>query len=161
MKVYTMFRQPYDDSYDSSFYVTPVGYELDSDPDKQMQNALEASATEQAHARETDINVILARYSQTGVLPQSSATPFYGDLTDLPSFLDAQIIVATANESFAQLPSEVRERFANDPRKFLAFMDDPNNAPEAARLGLTVRSSGVADTQPEAGEKSSETPPAA
>ena len=145
------FRQPYDDTYNSSDYATPVGYELDSEPDKQMQNALEASATEQAHARETDINVIMDRAKQTGVLPQGTGpSAFYGDLTDMPTYLEAQIIVANANQAFAEMPSELRDRFNNDPSKLLAFMDNPDNAAEAERLGLVPRSSVVAEPNLEA-----------
>lgn len=157
------FRQPYDENYNPADYSTPVGYELDSDPDKQLQNALEASATEQAHATDSDINVIMLRYQKTGVLPQGNGgTLVFGDLSDVPTYLEAQIILANANESFAQLPANVRERFMNDPSKFLAFMEDDSNYDEAVKLGLVVKPvQPAAETRAEPVAKATETPPAA
>ena len=132
-----MFRQPYDNKYTSSDYATDVGYDSNSDPAVQLQNALEASKTEQSHLASTDVNLIMSRFAETGVLPQGNGQSLsFGDLSDAPTYLEALIVVADANEAFAQLPSEIRERFVNDPRKFLAFMDDEKNFDEAVKLGL-------------------------
>lgn len=37
---------------------------------------------------------------------------------------------------FAGLPSRVRRRFANNPEQLIKFLEDPNNLPEAVKLGL-------------------------
>lgn len=48
----------------------------------------EPTATDQSQARETDINVIVKRYTQHGQLPQGARQPIYGqDFTQLPNNL--------------------------------------------------------------------------
>ena len=80
------FRQPYDENYNPADYATPVGYELDSNIDKQMQNALEASATEQSFAPECDVNNIIKQYERTGILPQRNGSSLtFGDISDSPT----------------------------------------------------------------------------
>lgn len=94
------------------------------------------SRTKQAHKEECDINHILARYKRTGVLDfQQRHEPQYGDVTAL-DFQEAQFTVARANGMFAAMPSHLRARFDNDPYKFLAFVHDDRNRPEAEDLGL-------------------------
>jgi len=46
-----------------------------------------------------------------------------------------QLLLRT-RERFEALPSLVRERFANDPSRMLAFVADKANAKEAESLGL-------------------------
>jgi len=41
-----------------------------------------------------------------------------------------------AEESFASLPSEVRDYFQNDPAAFLEAFQDPNQADKLRELGL-------------------------
>lgn len=93
--------------------------------------------TQQHHKAECDINSILAKFAKTGELPSMiKREPIYGDFSEPTDYLEAMSLVAFANEQFASLSSKVRERFANDPRKFLEFAGDPENADEMARLGL-------------------------
>ncbi|WNK12452.1 MAG: internal scaffolding protein [Microvirus sp.] len=91
--------------------------------------------TKQSFKEECDINTIMNRFSRTGVLPVTNRTPTYGDIADL-DFQGAMDLVAAGREMFAALPSKVRERFANDPAKLLQFVQDPENGPEARKLGL-------------------------
>lgn len=157
-----MFRRPYDKSYNPALYATDVGYILDDDFDVQNQNALEASLTQQSFASQVDINNIVKRAMQTGSLPEGTSFSLrFGDASTLPDFLEAQIIVASANEAFAQMPSELRDRFNNDPVKLLAFMSDEKNLDEAVKLGLTPATSPVADSHTEAVAKTTENTPAA
>lgn len=60
----------------------------------------------------------------------------YMNLADAPSYIEALNIVARAKTMFDDLPSELRDRFNNDPTKLLKFLDDPNNKDEAIKLGL-------------------------
>lgn len=96
----------------------------------------EASKTKQSFKEECDINTIVKRFGVTGVLPSSVRMPTYGDFTDVGDFREAMEAIRTANESFAEMPSEVRERFQNDPAKFVDFCSDEKNLPEARKLGL-------------------------
>lgn len=97
------------------------------------------SMTKQEFVAECDINNVLKQYKATGIMSHISSKAAQGAYTDLPDPLDYQEslhIVAQAQESFATLPSAVRNRFQNDPEQFLAFLADPKNYDEAKKLGL-------------------------
>ncbi|CAJ0596428.1 unnamed protein product [Cylicocyclus nassatus] len=68
---------------------------------------------------EADINKLVNRFSETG--------QFYDPLTNQN---------ASQRQPMLALPSDVRERFGNDPAKLLAFLDDDDNRAEAVKLGL-------------------------
>jgi len=96
----------------------------------------ESDRTQQDFADECDINSIMARYQKTGVLDFTSRfEPQYGDATG-HDFQAAMDTVVKANEMFANLPSNIRDRFLNSPSHFLDFINDENNAAEAAKMGL-------------------------
>lgn len=97
------------------------------------------SMAKQEFKAECDINNILKQFSATGMMRHVSAKAAEGMYTDLPDqqdFQESLEIVRTASESFASLPSKVRDRFHNEPHEFLAFMGDPKNSDEIRALGL-------------------------
>lgn len=90
----------------------------------------------QSFKDECDINRIMSRYQKTGLLEHlAQRPPQYLDCTSF-DFQNAMDIVAGSKALFAALPSDIRDRFANDPARFLAFMDDPANDSEAVKMGL-------------------------
>ena len=92
--------------------------------------------TKQSMLAETDINNIMAKYSQTGLINWVNRTqPSYGE-TDGTTYHEAMNLVLDAQEAFSELPSNIRQRFSNDPQQFLTFMGDKNNQNEAQELGL-------------------------
>lgn len=95
------------------------------------------SMTKQGHKDECDINVIMKRYEQTGMIPfaERAATGRYLDVSDV-DYKEAMFAVAAAQSAFAEMPAQVRDRFANDPGAMLAFLEDPKNLEEARKLGL-------------------------
>lgn len=97
------------------------------------------SMTKQSFAAECDINNIIKQYRVTGMVTHISDQAQRGTYTDLPDPLDFQEsleLVRSAEVSFASLPSKIRDRFANDPGRFLAFCSDPANLKEMGELGL-------------------------
>ncbi len=97
------------------------------------------SMTEQAHAEEVDINVILKRAMRgehSDYIKDYAGR--YGEATSM-DFLAANIIVANANQMFDALPSEIRNRFQNKPEDFIDFVNDPANIDEMVRLKLANR----------------------
>lgn len=97
------------------------------------------SMTKQEFVQECDINNIIKSFSKTGQIAHISSKAAQGAYVDLPDPLDYQDalhIAAAAEASFATLPSKVRDRFANDPSRFLEFMSNPDNEAEARTLGL-------------------------
>lgn len=83
-----------------------------------------------------DINFILAKYHNNGILPIMKSPALFGDYSNALDFHQAQEIVRKAMEQFEELPSKLRDRFQNDPAQFLEFMEDGENHDEAVRLGL-------------------------
>lgn len=96
----------------------------------------------QSFVSECDINNIIKSYSATGQIKHINAQAAQGAYLDLPDNIDFQEslnIVAEGQRAFATLPSQVRDRFHNNPEEFLAFMADPHNQDEAIKLGLATR----------------------
>lgn len=78
--------------------------------------------THQEFKDECDINLIMSRALKTGTIPSRSDMGRFGDFSTITDFHDAQNTILKSNEQFAALPSKVRDRFANDPAKFLSFI---------------------------------------
>lgn len=93
--------------------------------------------TKQSFKDECDINLIMARYQETGFLPDNlnPAQPQYIDATGFDFDL-AMNLVAEATSSFNLLPVEVRNEFNHDPGAFLDFVADPANGPRLREMGL-------------------------
>lgn len=105
---------------------------VDFDPVK------EPSMTKQSFVDECSIHTIMAKYQATGIMPSGDRVALSGDFSDVRDYQSALEQVFVAQETFAALPSVVRDRFSNDPAKFLAFATDPKNGAEMVRLGLAV-----------------------
>lgn len=92
--------------------------------------------TKQGFKDECDINRIMARYAETGMLdPRLAREGRFGEIPDT-DYQEAMFIVAEARSAFAELPSAMRERFNNDPGQLLEWVHDPANVQEAVSLGL-------------------------
>lgn len=105
------------------------------------EGAIDYSATEsrtkQSFKDECDVNNIMAKYKKTGILPQViKKNPEYGDFSNPVDFLESMDTVAKAQQQFEGLPAQMRERFENDPYKFLEFCSKKENREEMASLGL-------------------------
>lgn len=98
----------------------------------------EEHLTQQQFKDETDINVLLKRFNITGQLPQNVRMPQYGDFTGIDNFQEALDALNQSDEAFRQMPAEIRDRFGNDPGKFVDFCLDDRNREEAARMGLVA-----------------------
>ena len=92
--------------------------------------------TEQSHASSCDINLILAQFMETGIMPNmKQTTPQYGDVTGI-DFQDIQNQLANAKTLFEELPDPVKAQFDNEPFKFLKFAENPENANALVEMGL-------------------------
>lgn len=108
---------------------------------RQVQKVFVAeSRTKQEFQEECDINRIMAQYQRTGVLPVDPYgwEPRYMDCTGL-DYQVAMETVAYANSMFQSLSSKIRDRFDNDPQKFLEFAQDPAHQEEMIEMGLARR----------------------
>lgn len=92
--------------------------------------------TKQSFKEECDINTIMGRYLASGEMPNLNQNPQYLDCSNGFDFQAMQDQVLQAEALFGQLPSVLRNRFANNPAEFLAYCADPANLPEMTKLGL-------------------------
>lgn len=105
--------------------------------------------TKQEFKDECDINVLMARYMATGELPLiNERAPQYLDVSEGFDFAFMQHQVLEAQALFNELPSVLRERFANDPARFIEYCADPANRAEMASLGLLDKAKGGTPEQP-------------
>jgi len=92
--------------------------------------------TEQHHAEFCDINSMMRRFHKTGLLPQCTDQPIYGDFTMADDYLTMRTRISDAQSDFMRLPAELRQRFENDPAQLLRFLENESNRQEAIELGL-------------------------
>ena len=99
------------------------------------------SRTCQEFKDECDVNNILRNYVSTGVLTHvSDKEPVFGDFSEVPSdYGEALALIQRSREQFEALPSEVRERFDNQPVNLIKFLQDEKNKDEAIKLGLVKK----------------------
>lgn len=119
-------------------------------------NALDTgdvTLVQQQFLEEADINTIMRRYGQTGVAPLAKSPPEYGDFRGINDFQTAMLEMQIAKESFAALPALVRDRFANDPARLIAFLGDEGNLDEARKLGLVPPAAPPAPIPPDPAPK--------
>lgn len=92
------------------------------------------SRTKQSFKRDCDINVILGKYAKGQVVDHLAK--WEGSFGEFPAmdFREAMELTRQAQEMFADLPSEVRKRFANDPGLFLEFTQEVNDKGELKNL---------------------------
>ena len=99
---------------------------------------LTPSKTVQSFKEECDINNVMLRFEQTGILEHvSTYAPQWGDFSDTPSsYQDALAQIKNAEDMFKDLPARVREQFDNNPGKFIDFVENPENTQALIDLGL-------------------------
>ena len=69
------------------------------------------SQTLQSFKNDADINCIIARFENTGVLVDPtvpvSRTPQFGDYPEMPSYQEAQNVIVAANNAFNDIPAKI------------------------------------------------------
>lgn len=94
------------------------------------------SLAEQHHKDAVSIQTIVQQHHVTGTMPINSLPPQFSDQSDLPSFHEAQIILAKGIEAFEAVPAHIRKEFDNDPAEYLEFIQNPDNREEIIAYGL-------------------------
>lgn len=96
--------------------------------------------TKQSFKEEADINNIVKRHGLDKIRAiTSNIKAEYGDYTTINEYQESLDLVNRSRENFAQLPSEIRTRFGNNPGLFNEFVTNPENAEELYKLGLAKR----------------------
>lgn len=118
------FRTPY--NYDADVASFSSGLDCSSDPGETQQHMKD----------ETDINLLVNTFARTGVIPGADIPPMVFELDDVVDYQTAMNSLLDTQRAFAALPSNVRDRFANDPARLLEFVGSEANRQEAIDLGL-------------------------
>lgn len=98
----------------------------------------DVSMTDPQFLSDCDINIIIKRFAATGQLPPTRREGISGDFSDVGDFQQCLDRINRAKSEFEALPSDLRARFGNDPRSYVDFVLNPDNADECVRLGLRV-----------------------
>ena len=91
---------------------------------------IDPDRTKQTFVDQCDINRTMDRAAHGASLSHlANYGGEYGDFSDWDAntYEDMQIQLAKANTLFNDLPAELRNEFENDPGKWLAFVNDPEN----------------------------------
>ncbi|AXL15554.1 internal scaffolding protein [Microviridae sp.] len=100
----------------------------------------EKTLTQQQYKEQADINFIMQKYGEQAVLQHYSQ--FEGDYSEFTDDFDYQTVrnkLLDADAMFLSLPSNIRQKFNNNPKKFLDFVQDEDNLEELYTLGLKKR----------------------
>lgn len=120
------------------FLRTPYNYDTMEASDASALTCDDPSLAQQHMKEESDINTIVRRFGLTGELPSGVRMPQYGDFTGVTDYHTALNAVIAAQDSFAQLPADIRTRFGNDAAAFVDFCMNEENRAEAEKLGLVA-----------------------
>ena len=140
----------------SIFLRTPYNYDLNAASNESGLHCEDATLTQQHFKDECDINNILRQFNVTGLLPENTLSPRYGDFTGISDYHTALNQVIAAEDEFMRLPAHLRARFENDPAQLIEFLNNSENKNEAIELGLVNKPENlpqvVEDTQEKAAE---------
>lgn len=118
------------------FLRTPYNYDVMAASDNSALVCEDPSLAQQNGKEEADINTIVKRFGLTGELPDNVRVPEYGDFADALDYQSSLNLILQAQAGFMEMPADVRDRFNNDPGKFLEFVNNPENLDEARKLGI-------------------------
>ena len=140
-------------SKNTVFLRTPYNYDRDAATNESGLACEEPSLAQQHHRDECDINNILRQFNITGLLPEQTLSPRYGDFTGIGDYHTAMNRVLAVQDEFEALPAQIRARFDNDPAQLIEFLENSDNRPEAEKLGLVEKATAedveVAQNTPE------------
>ena len=118
--------------------------------------------TKQSFKKECDINFIMKKYRQTGIITPdviNNRQAVFGDVSSSMDYADSVNYINTANKAFDSLPAEIRTRFENDPAELLTFLHEEGNRDEAIALGIIPKPAEVAAATPEPPPEAPTSPP--
>lgn len=107
------------------------------------------SLTDQSQGPDTDVNNIMKKFKLNyNGMPDPRDIRRYMDVSQIPRDLTGIYdMVNHANETFAQIPSDIREYFENSPENMISFLSDPSNREKAIELGLIPKTESVAQSE--------------
>jgi hypothetical protein len=102
------------------FWKTPYNYDRDEEAFRTGLACKDKSKTQQQFAKDADINVILAKFLNTGELPSTGA-PTYQDVEAEFDLQDQMVTAYQVDEAWNKLPTAVRN-ILKDPKTFADYV---------------------------------------
>ena len=114
------------------------------------------SMTEQHHKKSCDINTILAKYQETGLIDHVTRHQgAYGDVTGA-DYQNAMNLIAEQKSIFHELPAAVRRQFGDDPANYLDLVCQPDGLQTLSNMLNPAVVEPESEEQPETAEKDGE-----
>lgn len=123
-----------------------------SRPKSRLDFSHEEKVTKDSFKKDSDINVIVARWLKSGVPPDSmrNGEARYLDFSNVEDYQVMQNRIAGVRSEFEMMPSSIRTFFQNDPANMIEWLSIEENREEAVEMGL-LPPSPPAPEQPPAG----------
>lgn len=80
--------------------------------------------TDQNQTQDADINTIVSRYLQKGIMPQLKTQGIYADTSQYPDLQAATQAIIEAQNIFSSLPALLRQQFQNNPQIFFEYLKE-------------------------------------
>lgn len=103
---------------------------------------VEHGACKQEFQEAADINVIMRKYRQTGLMPVmmgEAAIALSGEDLGYKTFADAYAALQDAEEMFLKLPPEIRLELGNDPGRYRELSSEEGIRRVLGRMGERAR----------------------
>lgn len=136
----------------------PGAYDQDEVSRENVVLCLDEHLTVQSDKEDADINTIVRRFG-IGQLPVvNERAPMFADFAEVFDYQSAQNAIIEANRAFMAMPAGVRERFGNDPQRFVEFCSETmqkdgktvlRNLEEMRKMGLAEPSKERVDGEPD------------
>lgn len=123
-------------------YVIEKGKDLRGKIKRKVVLVTGEGKTEQSHKKQCDMNYILRNYQKTGLITHAKKYQGQYDDVKVQDFNDAMMLVTKAKAMYEELPSNIRSRFTG-PEQFIAFTNNPANAPEMVKMGILRGNDGL------------------
>lgn len=126
---------------DMPTWKTPYNHDTNFESDRTALFCEDESLTQQQFKDETDINIILQRFTRTGELPPIVLPEHFMDTTTQPTFKEMNERLAEASAMFYELPASKRAEFLNDPTRWadaVVKATESGNANALASLGIDL-----------------------
>ncbi len=96
--------------------------------------------TDQSYKNSCDINMIMAQYEKTGLLPESATNALarYVDNTTAIPLEQAYELIQDATALFMELPASIRRQMNDNPQNLETFLADPDNFDQLIKHGLIL-----------------------
>jgi len=99
------------------------------------------SRTQKQHKDQVNVNNIMKKFKKTGSIThlRNAKEGVYADLTQITDYAESLMQIKKADEAFLSIPSEIRNKFQNNPANLISYLKDPKNTEEAIKHGLLVK----------------------